>query len=132
MDRFGRREFLRAAALTTGGVVVGGGLHGLLGSAVGAAQTAAPLGPVKDHRDGAVRLHLPPRFQYRSFHDTEHPITLDDGTSLPGRHDGMTAFPGPNGNVWLVRNHEINNPGRAFGPGNPYDPMAAAARRPRW
>ena len=63
----------------------------------------------------------PEGFQYRSFHDTEFPIVLDDGTVLPGRHDGMGAFPGPNGNVVLVRNHEVNNPVPAFGPGAPYD-----------
>ena len=27
----------------------------------------------------------------------------------------------PNGNVWLIRNHEINGPTPAFGPGTPYD-----------
>jgi secreted PhoX family phosphatase len=84
------------------------------------------LGPVADERDGVVRLWLPEDFHYRSFHDTEvfpgdPPVTLEDGTVLPGRHDGMGAFPGPNGNVVLVRNHEINNPGATFGPGTPYD-----------
>ena len=52
-----------------------------------------------DLRDGAVRLHLPEGFSYRSFHDTESPVTLDDGTVLPGRHDGMAAFPGPRNTV---------------------------------
>ena len=33
----------------------------------------------------------------------------------------MAAFAGPNGNVILVRNHEINGPVAAFGPGTPYD-----------
>lgn len=85
---------------------------------------AANLVPVKDHRDGVVRLHLPRGFNYRSFHDTETPVTLTDGTSLPGRHDGMGAFDGPAGTVILVRNHEINNPRPPFGPGAPYDAMA--------
>ena len=52
-------------------------------------------------------------------------MILEDGTVLPGRHDGMGAFPAPDGNVWLVRNHEI--PGTveaAFGPGAPYDRRA--------
>jgi secreted PhoX family phosphatase len=73
-----------------------------------------------------VRLHLPEGFAYRSFHDTEQPITLDDGTLLPGRHDGMGAFAGPGGLVTLIRNHEVNNPGPAFGPvgDHTYDPMA--------
>jgi len=53
-------------------------------------------------------------------------VVLADGTVLPGRHDGMGAFPGPDGNVWLVRNHELNNPGPTFGPSDPapYDAMA--------
>ena len=42
-----------------------------------------------------MRLHLPEGFSYRSFHDTEFSVVLDDGTSLPGRHDGMGAFAGP-------------------------------------
>jgi secreted PhoX family phosphatase len=82
---------------------------------------------VPDLRDGKVRLHLPAGFRYRSFHDTDvltgdPPVTLDDGTLLPGRHDGMAAFPGRRGTVWLVRNHEVNGPVAApFGPGEPYD-----------
>ncbi len=36
----------------------------------------------------------------------------------------MAAFRAPDGNVWLVRNHEINNPGAALGVGTPYDAMA--------
>ena len=42
----------------------------------------------------------PEGFHYRSFHDTETPVTLPDGTALPGRHDGMAAFPGPGENVF--------------------------------
>ena len=84
-----------------------------------------PLGPVADERDGVVRLHVPEGFRYRSFHDTTDPVVLTDGTVLPGRHDGMGAFPGPDGTVVLVRNHEINNPvTAAFGTGTPYDARA--------
>jgi len=55
---------------------------------------------------------------------------LDDGTNLPGRHDGMGAFAAQGrhckpGNFLLVRNHELNNPGPAFGDASKaYDPMA--------
>ena len=40
----------------------------------------------------------------------------------------MGAFRGPNGNVVLVRNHEITNSPNtpAFGPGTPYDAQAGA------
>ena len=75
-----------------------------------------------------MRLWLPDGFRYRSFHDTEQPVILDDGTVLPGRHDGMAAFQGRDGNVVLVRNHEVNNPGpRSATPPRPTTPPPAAA-----
>jgi uncharacterized protein len=125
MTTLDRRAFLRGAVIATGGIAVGGSFRGVVGSAK-AAPPEPGLSAVPDLRDGTVRLHLPRGFQYRSFHDTEFPETLDDGTSLPGRSDGMGAFPGPDGNVWLVRNHEINGPGAPFGPGTPYDTQARA------
>ena len=36
----------------------------------------------------------------------------------------MGAFPGSGGTTTLVRNHEVNNPVGAFGPGTPYDAAA--------
>jgi secreted PhoX family phosphatase len=141
MNGLGRRAFLRGAVATTGGVLVSGPLQTLLADAV-SAMPDGPLGPVADLRDGIVRLHLRPGFQYRSFHDNDTlwnppvvppppttgpqppqaPVILPDGTRLPGRHDGMAAFAGPDGNVWLVRNHEVNGPvAAAFGP-NPAGP----------
>jgi uncharacterized protein len=123
--RIGRRQFLARSAAAAGGAALAGPFAGFLAGPVGA-QPAVTLGPVPDLRDGIVRLHLPAGFQYRSFHDTEQPVTLDDGTVLPGRHDGMAAFRGPNGSVVLVRNHEINGPGTPFGDATrAYDPMAA-------
>ena len=47
---------------------------------------------------------------------------MDDGLILPGKPDGMAAFPGPNGTTILIRNHEVNpavNPSlEAFGKQN--------------
>jgi uncharacterized protein len=120
MGALGRRELLQAAIATAGGVAASGPLAAMLAQAAGANPPAGKfdqLMPVKDLRDEKVRLHLPKGFSYRSFHDTDGPaVVLNDGTVLPGRHDGMAAFPGPNGNVWLVRNHEVNNAGTPFGP----------------
>ncbi len=123
MVKFSRRSLLQAAAATTGGVVLSGGLDRMIVQAAGGKPAKLALQPVADLRDGIVRLNLPSNFQYRSFHDTDGPaITLNDGTVLPGRHDGMGAFSGPNGNVWLVRNHEVTGTvAAAFGPGTPYD-----------
>jgi secreted PhoX family phosphatase len=131
MGGLGRRTFVAGAvAGTATAASMGGPFAGFLARTAGASGvTHSPpnptLGPVPDKRDGIVRLWLPAGFAYRSFHDTESPVTLDDGTVLPGRHDGMAAFRGRHGRTVLVRNHEVNNPGPAFGDAsNAYDPMA--------
>jgi secreted PhoX family phosphatase len=131
MARIHRRTFLQGAVATVGGAVAGGSLQSMLAEAAGGQPRIRPLEPVADLRDGRVRLWLQPNFKYRSFHDTDGtPIMLSDGTTLPGRHDGMAAFRARGHNVWLVRNHELNNPGPAFGPSAPgpgdapYDAMA--------
>lgn len=123
-----RRTFLKGTLVAAGGALAGGPLQGFAAAdALGATARevgARQLHPIPDRRDGKVRLHLPKGFSYRSFHDTESPIVLDDGTELPGRHDGMGSFPARDGDVRLVRNHEINGPGEPFGPGEPYDENA--------
>jgi uncharacterized protein len=117
-----RRTLLK----TTAAGAVGGPFAGLVAMPAEAHKppNAGALVPVADERDGAIRLHLPEGFRYRSFHDTEKPVVLTDGTALPGRHDGMGAFDGPGKSVILVRNHEVNGPGTPFGPGAPYDSQA--------
>ena len=117
-----RRTLLK----TTAAGAVGGPFAGLVAMPAEAHKppNAGALVPVADERDGAVRLHLPEGFRYRSFHDTETPVVLTDGTALPGRHDGMGAFDGHGKSVVLVRNHELNGPGTPFGPGAPYDSQA--------
>ncbi|MPZ97420.1 MAG: DUF839 domain-containing protein [Propionibacteriales bacterium] len=125
-----RRTVLTGGAAAAATAVVGGPFAGLVSAQAGTgrAPRRRDLVPIPDQRDGTVRLHLPAGFSYRSFHDTESPVTLDDGTVLPGRHDGMGAFRGRDGNVILVRNHEVTNAPNtpAFGPGTPYDAMAGA------
>lgn len=118
-----RRTVLKTAAAAS----LAGPFAGLVAPPQASAATnprTVPLIPVPDERDGVVRLHVPEGFRYRSFHDTTTPVVLTDGTTLPGRHDGMGSFPGPDGTVVLVRNHEVNNPVGAFGTGTPYDPAA--------
>jgi secreted PhoX family phosphatase len=125
-----RRTALKGGAAAVAGALTGGPFAGLLAAPAGAAPQAPhrTLRAISDLRDGKVRLWLPEGFQYRSFHDTEFPVFLADGTRLPGRHDGMGAFPGPDGNILLVRNHEVTNSPNApaFGPGTPYDANAGA------
>lgn len=121
MTEIDRRTFLRRSAVATaGGAVLGGPFAGFVaGPAAAVSGTAAPafrrLRPAPDQRDGAVRLHLPDGFSYRSFHEAVPGATLTDGAPIPGRHDGMAAFDGKDGHVVLVRNHEVNGTSGAFG-----------------
>ena len=130
MTDIDRRKLLRGTAAAAGGALLGGPFLGFVArDAAGAAGPTAPdvelVDNIADLRDGVVRLHVPEGFRYRSFHDTETPVTLDDGTLLPGRHDGMGAFKGRDGDVVLIRNHEVNGPVAAFGPADAprYDTM---------
>jgi secreted PhoX family phosphatase len=128
--RLNRRAFLRSGAGVAVGAGIGAGpFAGMAAHASGPPSGATlpqpVLGPVADLRDGVVRLWLPPGFQYRSFDDNGAGAKLSNGTTIPGRHDGMAAFPGKDGLVHLVRNHEVNGPGAAFASGAPtYDPKA--------
>lgn len=129
MTQVHRRTFLKGAAATAGVAALHGPFQGFvaLANAASSKPSFRQLGPVADERDEVVRLWLPEGFQYRSFHDTSVPggVTLDDGTLLPGRHDGMGAFAGSGGNSILIRNHEQNGPGAAFSDAAPvYDAMA--------
>lgn len=135
MDR--RQLLARTRAVAVGSVLAGGPFAGLVAGLAAAAPRgvagspgAVPahrtLRPVPDLRDDTVRPHLPEGFSYRSFDDTEVGATTTDGVLLPGRHDGMAAFPGAAGSVVLVRNHEINNSGAPISTHAPlYDPAAA-------
>jgi len=118
MTTIDRRTLLRGAAVTAGGAVVGGPLAGFLALPTQADRSRPDfrhLRAIPDQRDDVVRLWLPEGFSYRSFHDTTDPTdrVLSDGTRIPGRHDGMAAFPGPDGHSVLIRNHEINDPAPA-------------------
>jgi uncharacterized protein len=109
MTNLTRRTLLKGGAAGAVGLALAGPFEGFLAHAARGRPTSpgyGPLLPVADPRGGVVRLELPAGFQYRSFHPRG--TVLADGSVLPGRHDGMATFPGPNGRTILVRNHEIN------------------------
>jgi hypothetical protein len=69
-------------------------------------------------------LALPRGFEYRRFGLAGQPMS--DGTPTPAAHDGMAAFPLPNGNIRLIRNHELAlSSRRRRAPQPAYDPRAA-------
>lgn len=109
MTSVSRRTLLRGGAAAAAGLAVAGPFQGFVAYAERGGSRSPGYGmlrPVRDERDGVVRLELPKGFKYRTFHHAGE--TLPDGSTLPGRHDGMAAFRGPRGTTVLVRNHEVN------------------------
>src|SRR5688572_32397456 len=87
--RLSRRSFLHSSGLIT---LAFGSLQRLL--------TSAPLRETDDtvlslRSDFYETLDLPRDFSYSIF--SEAGETMSDGLLVPGRHDGMAAFPGRNG-----------------------------------
>ena len=70
-----------------------------------AAATAVPgYGPLQPDPRGI--LDLPAGFHYRVISRVGQ--DMDDGFVVPGRPDGMHAFPAAQGRTILLRNHELN------------------------
>ena len=74
-----------------------------------AAETEAQLVP-----DFYQTIDLPPNFSYHIFSETGE--VMDDGLLVPGKHDGMAAFPGADGRTILVRNHEVETSQSEYSP----------------
>ncbi|MSO60730.1 MAG: DUF839 domain-containing protein [Acidobacteria bacterium] len=120
-----RREFLLRAALA-GSAAVTVPLEALWRPAAAGRLAPddpgyGPLQPVNDETTGLPLLQLPGGFRYRSFGWTGDP--LDSGARTPGAHDGMAAFPGADGTIVLIRNHELP-PGITFDAKLAYDAQA--------
>jgi hypothetical protein len=93
-----RRQFLWGSGAVTLGFL---GLRTLVEAR--SAPRAAGYGGLVADPDRL--LDLPPNFSYRILSRTGE--KMDDGFLVPGGHDGMAAFPGPDGRTVLVRNHEL-------------------------
>ncbi len=118
-----RRAFLAAAGactaaffglrlLLTSGRRAAHATAGDLDRAAVAPGAAAGFGPLLE--DPAGLVDLPRGFRYVAFSAVGD--AMDDGFVVPGAHDGMAAFAGPNGRVLLVRNHELLPGNAAAGP----------------
>ena len=96
----------------------------LLGSKGIQAQTNGSGGYGELVEDPGGVIDLPRGFQYRIISEEGSP--LSSGGVVPGDHDGMAAFPGPErGTTVLVRNHELGGVEQPAVVGqNPYDPAA--------
>ncbi|MDX9912574.1 MAG: DUF839 domain-containing protein [Phycisphaerales bacterium] len=99
-----RRHFmLQASALAAGA----SGLRSMMGRHAWAAPAGATMperyGPLI--ADPAGIFDLPAGFHYTILSKVGD--EMDDGLLVPGKCDGMGAFPGPDGSTILVRNHEL-------------------------
>lgn len=115
-----RRRFLQSvvAAAATPSVLQGCGATAL---APGSASSLTP--------DPERILDLAPGLEYRVV--SRFGDHMDDGLRVPAAHDGMAAFPGEDGRIILVCNHEIDHTyhGRsAFGDKYPKVPKAMKKR----
>ena len=121
-----RRAFLRTLAAAGGFGAIAPSLEGLarFGETAGSARARAGTPGYGPLRPAGTELALPEGFRYVRFGaDGE---VMSDGSPTPLAHDGMAAFQGPDGDVLLVRNHEVR--GRPLrdeaGPPEAYDPSA--------
>jgi secreted PhoX family phosphatase len=118
MTTLDRRSFLgRGALLAGGGLLSATALERLTARSAHAQSRPKRKGGadgegygrlqrVRDQR-GREILALPAGFSYVTFGDIGS--TMSDGNPTPLALDGMAAFPGPDGAVRLIRNHEDRN-----------------------
>ena len=106
---FSRRQFVHSAAVTAGFVGLGrylsaqgrvGGPPSELQPYLNEVEGYGPLVP-----DPKQIMDLPKGFSYRVL--SRAGDRMDDGHRVPAAPDGMAAFPGPNGRVIVIRNHEL-------------------------
>ncbi|MCH2148820.1 MAG: DUF839 domain-containing protein [Phycisphaerales bacterium] len=119
-----RRRFLQHAAAFSGGFA---GLRSALGAIpAGTAlqsHSGAGYGPLTANPEGIIAL--PNGFRAPVFSQIGE--TMNDGLLVPGKHDGMGAFPGPDGLTILIRNHEISPGHNTVGPFDALDDEQRAA-----
>lgn len=107
---FPRRDFLvRSAAFSLGFAGLGrlaraGGVEHLAARSLDFAPDTAGYGRLLP--DPAGLCDLPKGFSYTIISRLGE--VMDDGLLVPGKHDGMATFAGPDGRTILVRNHEVD------------------------
>ncbi|MCZ6632348.1 MAG: DUF839 domain-containing protein [bacterium] len=105
-----RRHFLKRASAVSLGFA---GLYRFLDAPLSAAEIPFGYGDLVTDPEGV--FDLPEGFSYQII--SRFGDTMDDGLRVPSLHDGMAAFPGPDGRTILVRNHEISpSTGKKLGP----------------
>ena len=115
-----RRSFLRRFATVGGGVVLTPSIAGLSAWSIPSGMDRAAKGRLPDPRDLLIapygrlapsadcpELEIPERFRCVRLSSGGVASSVREGLTVPNAFDGMAAFPLPNGNVRLIRNHEM-------------------------
>ena len=113
-NKLSRRQFLRSGALATASAAVSLGFLGCSQTLIQKVPGFRPEPPFEFEPSANRLLDLPDGFTAHAFSRTGE--QMDDGLWVPGGHDGMAAFPGPNGKTILVRNHELTATAKNVGP----------------
>ncbi len=106
MMRLSRRSFLGLVGLSATSAIIASPFKKLYSQSVSESSVRVnKFGFLQKDPNGI--LELPEGFQYQVISQVGD--TMDDGFSVPNNHDGMAAFPGKNGTIILVRNHELDS-----------------------
>ena len=119
-----RRAFLKKLASASGAAIVTPSLAGLVACTSNAVPGSRAQSPVPDEPSDSpfnglygdlVRspdcpeLEIPEPFRCIRLSSGGLASSVRDGLVVPNAFDGMAAFPLPNGNVRLIRNHEMGD-----------------------
>lgn len=106
---FTRKRFVQASAVAGAGIAFDDPIAALArrqvrGRRAAKAKGYGPIAPRAEQTTGQAMLALPAGFTYRIVQRSGD--RMSDGNPCPGIFDGMAAYPGRNGDVVLIRNHE--------------------------
>lgn len=101
-----RRKFISSTLKTGAALTLGSTLFQLSAHAAMAKEQRANLANINLVKDPGGICDLPEGFTYTIISKEGEPMS--DGLPVPGNHDGMGCFSGPNGEIILVRNHEVS------------------------
>lgn len=132
MSRIDRRDFLRRTTALGAHAFVAPSLLGLtawngrspdeISDSLRRRANSTGYGELRQSTD-CPDLWIPEGFRCVRLSSTHEESSVNPGFNVPVALDGMAAFPLPNGNIRLIRNHEISDPAaraRPFGR-RPYD-----------
>ncbi|MDH3224087.1 MAG: PhoX family protein [Gemmatimonadota bacterium] len=104
----GRRDFLERLARAGGGAALTPSVLGLMAcnERTPPPGFVSPYGALSPSAD-SPELEIPGGFRCVRISTGAQPSTVREGLFVPNAFDGMAAFPLPNGNVRLIRNHEM-------------------------